>query len=251
MVKNFLKKVIPTPIRQKIRKTEARIFCPDRQYRHLSTECVFEEIYRNGIWGRDDQGFPISGLGSHTARIVEPYVKAVAKIVNDHSLKTGVDLGCGDFAVGSRIYGLFEQFTACDISKTILDINRETYRDPSLDFRKLDLTTDDLPQADIAFLRQVLQHLSNNNIDAFVKKVNNDNKFKFLLVTEHIPAATNFSPNIDKPNEPGIRTILDSGIVLHEASFNLIYKKSQEILSIDDGASGKQRFLIKSTLYEF
>ena len=81
-----------------------------RSYRHrmtykgLSTQEVFSKIYREGAWGASDkegQTF-YSGSGSHDSAIVSEYVASVNAFLKTLPEKPDVvDLGCGDFAVGS------------------------------------------------------------------------------------------------------------------------------------------------------
>ena len=51
-------------------------------------------------------------------------------------VKSAVDLGCGDFSVGSKLLHTFEYYTACDISSTILNRNKKLYDRENLKFRK-------------------------------------------------------------------------------------------------------------------
>jgi hypothetical protein len=246
--KSFLKKIIPLHFRQEIRRLERRIIGLERRYKHLSTEQVFETIYKNGVWGKNEQGLSISGAGSHTDRIVLPYVDALKKINNEYSLDSAVDLGCGDFAVGSKIFDVFDRYTACDISSTIVDRNRKLYDGKNLEFKKINLAEDDLPFGDIAFVRQVLQHLSNREIASFVEKIHFSKPYKYIVVTEHLPLSSDFTPNIDKPSGPDIRVSLNSGVILHAPPFSLRYKKKYEICSVELDF-GRRTSVIKSILY--
>ena len=72
MLKNF----VPLKFLQKIRRLDNKILGLDRSYKHLSTEKVFETIYKNGTWGIDCHGISTSGSGSHTDLLVLPYVNA-------------------------------------------------------------------------------------------------------------------------------------------------------------------------------
>jgi hypothetical protein len=62
-------------------------------------------------------------------------------------------------------------------------------------FKLLDLVKDKLPAGDVAIIRQVLQHLSNDQIARFVARASN---YGFLVVTEHLPSRPDFRPNADK-----------------------------------------------------
>ena len=67
-------------------------------------------------------------------------------------------------------YGLFpfSIFVHCDISNVILERNRRSYQFENLEFKQINLAEDELPKGDLAFVRQVLQHLSNSEIKKFV-----------------------------------------------------------------------------------
>lgn len=248
MIKSFLKRIVPLHARHKIRQIQYRLFGLENSYKHLSTEQVFETIYQNGIWGTNEEGLSTSGGGSHTASIVTPYINALKKATDEYSLSSAVDLGCGDFAVGSKLFDMFDRYTACDISSTILDRNKKLYDQENLEFKKINLAEDELPIGDIAFVRQVLQHLSNREIALFVEKLNVTKPYKYIVITEHLPFSSDFIPNIDKPNGPNIRVGLDSGVILHAPPFQLNYKEKHEICTVED-SNGDRKAVIKSFLY--
>ena len=83
----------------------------------------------------------------------------------------------------------------------------------------MDITYDQLPPGDVCFVRQVLQHLSNESILNFLKII--ENKYKYLVVTEHFPSSKNFVANLDKPNGPDVRLYDQSAVILTEPPFNL------------------------------
>jgi len=250
MIKKILKKIIPVSFRHKIRALQYKLFGVDRGYKHLSAEDVFDDIYNEGIWGKDEQMNSTSGTGSHKEEIVGPYVDVVKKIIAENNINSVADLGCGDFAVGSLLIDYCNIYNAYDVSKVILDRNRIKYRSPNLKFEKLDLSKDILPDADIAFVRQVLQHLSNESIKSFVDKLNNSKNFKYLVITEHIPSNANFEPNKNKPSGPNIRIAINSGVILHKEPFNLKFKTMENVLSINEDTGGFNA-VIQTTLYKF
>ena len=77
-----------------------------------------------------------------------------------------------------------------------------------LEFRKVNLAEDELPVGDIAFGRQVLQHLSNREIVHFAEKLNLTKPYKYIVITEHLPFSSNFIPNVDKPSGPNNRVAI-------------------------------------------
>jgi hypothetical protein len=60
-------------------------------------------------------------------------------------------------------------------------------------------------------------------------------KYKFLILTEHIPNNFNFIPNKNFTSGPSIRLERNSGVVITAPPFNLIFKEKKEIFSIQEG----------------
>ena len=140
-----------------------------------------------------------------------------------------VDLGCGDFSIGSEIRKYCGKYIAIDIFDDLIDYNKKFYKNYDVDFKVLDITKDELPKGDICFLRQVLQHLSNENIKKFLNQMKG--KYKYLVLTEHLPNKKIFKSNKDIITGPEIRLYKNSGVILTESPFNL--KPIHEISSFN------------------
>ena len=213
----------------------------------MSTAQVFTKIYAENHWGRSTdptQAF-FSGSGSHDPIIVNGYVEAVRKLLSTFEEKPSVvDLGCGDFSIGSRIRDLCNQYIACDIVEPLILFNRKKYKELNVDFMVLDLTVNELPKADLVFIRQVLQHLPNDLICNAVEKISSS--YKYLVLTEHLPKIKDFQANLDKPAGRGIRLPLQSGIVLTKPPFNLKFIAEEQLYEIKEGDG-----IIRTTLYQF
>lgn len=214
-------------------------------YTRLTTRGVFEKIYRDGVWGRAGaEGFRFySGSGSHDEVVTDAYVSAVSRFLAEFDHKPDVvDLGCGDFRVGARLRDLCGAYIACDIVEPLIEFNRSKFAGCGVDFRLLDLSADELPDGRIAFIRQVLQHLSNETIVRAVSALSS--KYEYLVVTEHLPTNPGFQPNIDKMTGPDNRVKLNSGVVLTSPPFNLEPHDSIKLCEVaDDGG------LITTMLY--
>jgi hypothetical protein len=100
----------------------------------------------------------------------------------------------------------------------IIADNKVRYSQLNVDFRILDIIEDNLPDGDVAFVRQVLQHLSNADIAKVAPKLA---KFKYLVLTEEIPAADGWQANADKMRDQHIRLRQGSGVVLTAPPFSL------------------------------
>ena len=104
-----------------------------------SAEEVFTHVYRRGH--RRSSTKPgeryFSGSGLHDAQIVGPYIAAVQEFIDSRDEKLdAVDLGCGDFVVGSQIRLPFDRYIACDLVPILVSRNREKFKTLDLIFAR-------------------------------------------------------------------------------------------------------------------
>lgn len=203
----------------------------DRPFISLPTEEVFRKVYAEGVWGGSDiKADFYSGCGSHDPSVVDPYVNSVrAFLVKLSAPQVIVDLGCGDFYVGNQICDLAKEYVACDIVEELIQRNSKLFQKSNLRFVCLNAINDRLPEGDIVVIRQVLQHIGNEQIAKIVQKIA---RYKYAVITEHLPTSVNFKPNLDKPTGPGIRLGIGSGVVLTEPPFSLITMASSVLCEI-------------------
>ena len=229
------------------RRSFHQFFRVKDKLKNTSNGEVFNKIYKKGIWGKNAFGEPISGSGSHAKEIIQPYISEVSKFLLDIKPSIVVDLGCGDFNVGKNFINLCEKYLACDVSSEILNRNKDNFSQlKNVEFRLVDLAFDYLRIGDVCFVRQLLQHLSNNDIEKFITKLNSQKPYKYLVLTEHLPLSDNFNPNVDKNTGADIRLSHKSGVVLHSEPFYLRALETIDFLEINEG-DGR----IKTTIYKF
>jgi SAM-dependent methyltransferase len=243
-----LKKVIPKSILQLRRRYIARKM--QREFVHCrDAKDIFTLIYDRHRWGksknRDDRYY--SGPGSHKSEIVDAYVSAVTQfLLSMRKRPDVVDLGCGDFAVGARIRPYCGRYIACDVVEGLISRNKTKYAESDVEFRVVDIINDELPDGEVAIIRQVLQHLSNSAIEKIVAKLSST--YRFLIIAEHLVLADGFAPNREKPTGPGIRGDHgDGGVILTEPPFNL--EVEQTTLLCEVFADAAQRGVIRTNLY--
>lgn len=218
--KKVLKALLPNIVVRDIQRYRHKL--AQKQYNGLTTQQVFSKIYDEGAWGRsgDPSQKYYSGSGSHLESVAATYIQSVQTFLGSFEKKPNVvDLGCGDFSIGSRIRKSCSAYIACDIVPNLIAYNKEQYSDLGVDFRIVDLTENELPKGDVVFVRQVLQHLSNNHIEKALPKIAAG--YRYLVLTEHLPKHLDFVPNLDKPAGPDVRLDVDSGLVLTKPPFNL------------------------------
>ena len=181
---------------------------------------VMNQIYEMNLWGGNQFDF-YSGIGSHDAKIIDPYLKVIIAFLESYNRSLIVcDLGCGDFNIGKHLTKYSKKYIAIDIVENLTKRNKNLYKDHNLEFYCLDIINDKLPSGDCIILRQVLQHLSNKDIEKVIKKIT---IYKYIILTEHIPLG-NFVSNKDIISGQGIRLKQNSGVNILEAPFNLKIK---------------------------
>ena len=135
-------------------------------------------------------------------------------------------------------------YVACDIVPELINFNRLKYKALNVEFRALDIIADKLPSGKIVFIRQVLQHLSNDQINILIPKLKAT--YEYIILTEHLPSLDYFEHNLDKPTGPDIRASIKSGIVLTSPPFWLSVINEQ-LLCEEKLDSGE---IIRTTLYK-
>jgi hypothetical protein len=209
-----------------------RLFHRSRGARNLtkSTAEVFSSIYSSKQWG--SAGDFNSGAGTVDGEVASPYVLAVRKALDDLGIIQSrfVDLGCGDFRIGSQIAPLASSYIGGDVVPSLVEHLNRTHGDERTSFRCVDMILDELPEGEVCFIRQVLQHLSNEQIQRILPKLG---RYRCVLITEHIPnRAKPYTPNIDKAQGPDIRLYWHSGVFLDQAPFSVPSPKLTEILTV-------------------
>lgn len=203
-----------------------------RKFKNLSTEQIFSKIYESNLWG-GREGEYSSGIGSTNKMYFKEYNKYVCKFIQQNKCQKILDIGCGDFMVGKNLIetcneqGVNVDYTGIDIVKGLVEYNQTKFSQEKVKFKQANMISDNLPNADLAIIRQVFQHLSNTDIK---KCLGNLKHIKYLIITEHQPNE-NFitKPNMDKLTGPNIRLDYNSGIYLDKPPFNLATHKIYEV----------------------
>ena len=221
-------------------RNEARI---DARLSQLPLVAVFTEIYRQRLWGSANGSAYCSGQGSHDDAVVQPYVHALREFLSQFPTKPDVvDLGCGDFNVGARLRDVCARYVACDVVADLIEYNRSAFKHLDVSFAQLDITCDALPDGEVALVRQVLQHLSNEQIARAAHRLG---QYSWIVVTEHVPALPNFVANLDKPIGPGLRLRLGSGVDLTRPPFSLRAREQRRLCSVPQSSG-----ILQTTAYQ-
>ncbi len=185
-----------------------------------TNEYVFTEIYEKNKWHsskilcRFD-----SGLGS-SEKYAIPYVDIITKFIKKNKIITVCDLGCGDFRVGKLLVEKvhINKYIGIDVVKKLVLYNNKSYANDRIVFKHKDIVHEILPHADLYLIRQVLQHISNGDIQKVLKNIP---KFSKLVVTEHqFINNDNIIPNKNKIKGSSTRISKKSAVYLDKSPFN-------------------------------
>ena len=225
-------------------------FVNNVNYAQLNTKDVFSMIYAANIWGssKNHSGDFYSGPGSHTTAVIDQYVQAVKTFCEQRDGRLSIlDIGCGDFNVGSKICRIASSYIACDIVEELINNNQRKFSNLPVRFEVMDAIDECRFAADVVILRQVLQHLSNEAVQKILDNIKG--KFKYLILTEAQPEHDDFTENLDIITGNKHRVFKNSGLNITADPFEFSYKNSWIIADMNhDFGSGIER--LTTTVYE-
>lgn len=157
---------------------------------------IFEDVYKKNWWQKG------SGPGSFPENTVE-YRKFLQNFLKKNNIKGVLDAGCGDWQFSKLINWDGIKYIGIDVVPFIIKYNIKNYSRKNIKFYKKDFLKDKLPSSELIIIKDVLQHLTTENIINFLPKLKN---FKFaLLINDHAEGNTDcenghFRPlNLKKP----------------------------------------------------
>jgi hypothetical protein len=122
----------------------------------------FTAIYDDKVWAFVGGDGSLSGPGSNhwaTRELVENLAALTATL----KITRLIDIGCGDFGWMQFVQGDF-QYVGIDVVQSVVSRLNEIYGSDTRTFIQADATVDTLPVGDAALCREVLFHLSFEDI---------------------------------------------------------------------------------------
>jgi SAM-dependent methyltransferase len=220
---------------------------------NMSVQEIFTEIYNNKLWGDNGLNKFYSGPGSTEESVAQPYIQKISDFLKAYIPKKPriVDLGCGNFEIGKHFIDYCSEYIGVDIVPKLIEELNKTKATSSVKFLCLDIIDDELPGGDIAFLRQVLQHLSNEQILMILSKLR---KYKIVFITEHYPTPNpDVVPNKNITSGVGIRLSKNSGVYLDKMPFDISKHALQFFLEVPGAGmdKGQDQGVIQTYKLEF
>jgi SAM-dependent methyltransferase len=139
---------------------------------------VFERIYATHLWA----GTSRSGPGSDPEHTIQ-YVRFVSDWLASHSdARRVVELGCGDWATSQLITFMpSHTYLGLDIVPAAIDSNRRRFGRPNVRFECCDFLSQRPRSGDVLLIKDVLQHLSNQNVKDFLERILP--RFRYAIIT--------------------------------------------------------------------
>jgi len=141
----------------------------------------FTRIYENQEWGSGSIKNPLSGTGSNPDH-AKPYVYFVKRVILDFDIESVVDIGHGDWAMWRDYKFENVNYKGYDVADEISSKVSKIYGSINKTFEKVDEHSK-YPNADLMICKDVLQHLSLNDIDLVLSQLQ---KFKFVVFCNDI-----------------------------------------------------------------
>ena len=200
---------------------------------------IFDRIYNEAHWG-GASGDIYSGNGSG-GEIADIYVRAIVTFLNEIDCASVVDVGCGDFRIGSKIASAVPEYIGIDVSRVAIDRNKQMHTQKGVSFEVCDAEHDLLPPGDVCLIRQVLQHLSNKSIKTILDRLLAT--YRYIVITEHMPSKQSFRGfNFDKPTGADIRGGHGSGVYVEMPPFGLVVERTLLEVPLPKEQSYKTKF---------
>jgi hypothetical protein len=147
---------------------------------------TFTQIYHSNLWAGADS---VSGQGSGPDQTAE-IAAHLPGLLKQFHVRTLLDLPCGDFNWMSRLDLDIDAYTGGDIVAEVILKNQRIHAGDRRRFMHLDITSHDLPGADLVFCRDCLVHLSYEDIFKAFANIKRSN-ITYILTTTFTGFAAN------------------------------------------------------------
>lgn len=162
-IKGMIKSMIPLRIKNFLRRNlNRRPSGSDNKPAVLD----FTKIYKKNIFGSSESR---SGSGSTMEQTA--YIRGIfPDLFKELGIKTILDVPCGDFNWMRHVDLAGAHYIGGDIVPDLISQNNEKHKSGNVEFRNLNIITDDLPQVDLILCRDCLVHL---NFESGLKAIEN------------------------------------------------------------------------------
>ena len=155
------------------------------KHKTQSREEIFTKIYKKHYWG----GHSRSGPGSDLSQ-TKTIRNQLPKVFRNLGVSSVLDAPCGDHHWAKEMNLDFLDYTGVDIVQDIIETNIKKYAQTKKKFVHLDICKDNLPKADLILCRDLMQHLSYEEIWKATANITKT-KSKYLLASSQLDTQKN------------------------------------------------------------
>lgn len=164
---------------------------------------VFDIIYKYNLW--------LFGSGTGSLAINnKPYIKFLSNFIFTNKVKNILDIGCGDWQLFENINLTNINYLGIDIVENVILNNKKKYGNKNINFKVMDYKNFDHfnYKTDLVIIKDVLQHLNNQDIKTIIEKTLKINTKFILIINDHSKINLNIDVNnglyrpININNEP-------------------------------------------------
>lgn len=191
IAKSQFKKYFRLKLRRKSRAIVLKI-CSNNKYYNRN---IFRKIYLKDSFNNYNPQNAVSksGPGSDLIQTREIIVN-LPKLLKSFNVKSILDIPCGDFYWMRQVDVCGSTYLGADIVPEIIDANKEFIK-PERNFEVLDILNDPLPKVDLILCRDLMVHLTFDQISKVIANLKRSGS-KYLLTTSF--KNRNFNTDIDK-----------------------------------------------------
>ena len=138
----------------------------------------FSNVFAQKLWGDNES---LSGPGSRNdSPLVVTAISAIEFVIENYNVHSISDIPCGDFnwfkAISEKYSSI--DYVGFDIVAALVENNRARY--PRMKFEQFDIVSDIPPKSDLIFSKELLIHLTNNDIKAAISNMKTSGSQYFL-----------------------------------------------------------------------
>ncbi len=149
---------------------------------------VFETIYAENQWGHG------SGEGS-LPKYTRGYAEYLETFLDEKGIQSVVDMGCGDWQFSKDIAWGQASYHGFDVVPSVVEANQQAHARDGVDFTLYSGDPSELPAADLLIVKDVLQHLCDAKVHAFLPHLD---RYKYALLTNCLaPRGETVNANIE------------------------------------------------------
>lgn len=152
----------------------------DPHMNYMSLKEIFTLIYQQNLWQSEETASGKESTLEHT----EVLLHILPQVFDLLEVKSILDIPCGDFYWMQYMPLDGIQYHGADLVSELVQKNQATFGSADCHFSELDLTHDDLPEADVLLVRDCFPFLSLLQIHRCLKNISR-HSFKYILMTSH------------------------------------------------------------------